>query len=836
MKTNFKRLLAVVLSALLLVSSFAVVAFADDAVTSAPAATNLATSATVFADGVETTVLNDGDIETFYASEEAIEVGYHQYGNEVVLTLAERSFVSEVVISAYNWAAKNAAITYKVYVLDGEEWIYVATAAAPATSDEVAASVATFDAVMADAVKVVAEAVGYRWMPQINEIEIYAKSLGNDGFDDVADDDWYAAAVAYVRVNGLMTGIDEVNFAPASYFTYAMMAQVLYNLAGAPEVETAPTFADVDPEGWYADAIAWAEANGIAAGNADGSFTPDNAITRADIALYLYNYSRYLKLYTVDRADLSAFADAADASAAMKWAVAVGLFEGRSETELAADATATRAEVATILMRYCELDLAPNTFRNVAAHATASASSVRGSANGPEKAVDGADGTYWQPISEKDADGNFTGVATWNLKLDEAFDISRLVLTVASYKTWAKGVDYKVEALVDGSWKTIATFNDGDAFSATSKATFNIVLDAAVAATELKITCTNADAAEAAFVKAAIYEIQIIAAEAGMLEAPSVVYDNNAADAKVSASSSANANNLPANAVDADPKTAWTSLAEKDADGKYNGANLVLDWGYTQHIASIELLVANYSNWGLEAGVDYVVELRMNGKWVEVYSFNDADLGDNKPASVSYKVEFNGLLSADAVRVTGYNYTGSVKPKVFDINVTCWDKYVIDYSDVTSLVFDAATASASNFKNQWGAGVASLFDGKLDTRDNMIPGTEVLVGLVDITAADVIGIYTLNNAKDIPGYWGTANDLVFKVELLVGEEWVEFATYTQSEAITTLDYTVWNYISLEGADASATQAKITVVDCCTNWHSDLYEISAFVTAPVFYFE
>jgi hypothetical protein len=128
---------------------------------------------------------------------------------------------------------------------------------------------------MADAVKVVAEAVGYRWMPEINEIAIYAKDLGDDGFDDVFAEDWYAEAVAFVRANGLMTGLDEVTFAPDSYFTYAMMAQVLYNLEGAPEVDVAPTFADVDPEGWYADAIAWAEINGITAGNADGSFTPD---------------------------------------------------------------------------------------------------------------------------------------------------------------------------------------------------------------------------------------------------------------------------------------------------------------------------------------------------------------------------------------------------------------------------------------------------------------------------------------------------------------------------------------------------------------------------------
>lgn len=821
MKTNFKRLLAVALSALLIASSFAFAAFADDA--AAPA--NLAASATVTADGVETDVINDGDLETAYASEEATKVGYNQYGNEIVLTLAERSFVSEVVISAKNWAPKNAAVTYKVYVLDGEAWTYVATAVNATSSDAVIESVATFDAVMADAVKVVAEAVGYRWMPEINEIAIYAKDLGADGFDDVFAEDWYAEAVAFVKASGVMTGLDEVTFAPDSYFTYAMMAQVFYNLVGAPEVDVAPTFADVDPEGWYADAIAWAEINGITAGNADGSFTPDAAITREDIASYFYNFARYHKDYTADRADLSAYEDAADATTAMKWAVAVGLFEGRSETELAPEATATRAEVATILMRSSKLEMVANYFRNVATVGTASASSVRGTANSADKAIDGNEGTYWQPISEKDAEGNFTGVSTWNVVLDEAYDISRLVLVVTNYNSWAKGIDYKLEALVDGSWKTIATVNDADAYSASNKATLNIVLDEVVTATELKITATNADAAEAAFVKATIYELQIIAAESGIYEqAPGVAYADKAADAEITASSTSNTKNLPANTVDEDLKTAWTSLAQKDANGEYNGANIVFDWGYTQHIKSFTLVVGNYANWGLEAGVDYVVEFKMNGKWVEVYSFNDADFGDATKGTATFTVELPALVPADAVKITGYNYSGSVKPQIYDAEFVAWN-----IMENSRLLIGGLTGSFAGGNNDWSGGFNEIFDGKDDTSAGWNTASTCVINFPSATNFDVLAILATNHNSDAPGFWGD-NDLILNLEITYGEGEVTTIKWSQRENcdnITDGKVSVDIPVGVEGI----TSIKITT-ESATKWYTSIYDIAAVSFVPV----
>ncbi|MBQ9121305.1 MAG: S-layer homology domain-containing protein [Clostridia bacterium] len=834
MKTNFKRLLAVVLSALLLVSSFAVVAFADDEVATAPAAENLAASATVVADGEEVTEITDGDIDTFYASEEAVKVGTYQYGNEIVLTLAERSFVGNVKISAYNWAPLKAATTFKVYVLVDDEWVYVATADMPADSDdEVITGAATFDAVMTDSVKVVAEAMGRRWMPQINEIEIYGEDLGADGFDDVADDDWYAAAVAYVNANGLMTGVDEVLFDPAGALSYAMMAQILYNMAGKPEVETDSTFADVELDAWYADAVAWAEANGIAAGNADGSFTPDAAIVRADIATYLYNYARYENVYTADRADLSAFEDVVDAATAMKWAVAVGLFEGRSETELAPDATATRAEVATLLNRF-DLWLADadaNYFRNVAVQGVASASSVRGTSFTADKAIDGKDSTYWQPLSEKDADGNFTGIATWTLKYEEAFDISRIVLTVANYRTWGTvgGVDYTIEGLVNGSWTVLATVNDADVYASSAKATINVVLDEAVTVTEIKVTGTVA-VEEASYVKPAIYEIATMGAEAGMVEAPEVVYDDNAGDATITASTTMNSNYAPDKTVDDSLTSGWLPLAKKDADGNYEDAYILYDWGYTQHIKSISVLVNNYLTWGMESGVDYVVEARIGGQWVEVNAFNDADAADTLSGTVSFEIEFPALVPADAVRISGNVVSSSVKPKICDVEIVAWDHFVVNIEEITGI-----TGNFTGGANAWSGGAAEILDDSLDSSAAWTVDSVLHLTFSSAATFDVLTIRATNHDPATPGAWDSVEDFVLNLEITYGDGEVETIKWSQCENSDNVTDSVID-VDIPMTVEDITSIKITT-ECAYRFYSYVYDISAYtVPNPVAVFE
>ena len=132
---------------------------------------------------------------------------------------------------------------------------------------------------------------------------------------------------------------------------------ILYNNEGRPAAKGEGKFSDVSG-GWYADAVAWAAENGVVTGNADGSFNPNGAITREQIAVILYRYAQQKGYDTSKKADLSAFADAGSVSdyakEAMAWANASGLINGMDESSLAPRGNATRAQVAAILMRFLE--------------------------------------------------------------------------------------------------------------------------------------------------------------------------------------------------------------------------------------------------------------------------------------------------------------------------------------------------------------------------------------------------------------------------------------------------------------------------------------------------
>lgn len=832
MKTNFKRLLAVALSALLLVGSFSIVAFADEEPVATPE--NLAASATVIADGKEIDVVNDGDITTAYETDPQA-VALHQYGNEIVLNLAKRSFVASVNVAAYNWASKNANSTFKVYVDVDGEWVYAATVAMPENSaDETITGTATFAAVMTDKVKVVAEAVGKLWMPKVNEIEIYSKDLGDDGFDDVQAEDWYAAAVAYVNVNGLMNGVSEVIFNPAGVLTYAEMAQILYNLAGKPAVKTEATFSDVDAEAWYADAVAWAEANKIAAGNEDGTFTPTAVISREEIAAYIYNYAVALNVYTADRGDVSVYEDAADLgnAIAMKWAVSIGLLSGRTATELAPAATATRAEVATILMRFNEwLKTADENYeRNVALHGTAYASSQRGSSSA-DKAIDGDAGTYWQAYSEKNADGEYTGTANWGVKFEEAYDINAVTLTVANFRSWGgdvTGVTYKVEALVNGAWTTVATANDSDAYSATNKATLTFRFEAPVTATEIKITGT-VDVATASYVKPAIYEVELTGIEAGRGDEFVVITANNASASTIVASSSTNVSTTGAASVDADAtyKTVWMPLAEKDADGNYAGANIVYTFDKAVALDSLAFAVTNYVTWGFETGVDYVVEALIGDKWVEVMSFNDADAGDATSPVVVISKDFTALISVKAIKVTASNYAATMKPRLHDTAINVVDKAYPQDVDITAYL---AEKSFANGMNAWSGGANEIFDSNPDNSAAIKASSEVIATFVEERDITYIVVTANNHNVGAPGNWGN-NDLVYVVDALdANGEWVNVTTYSQREN----DPDLVNSKIASKIDLNVTTTSIRItVSSAHNWYSYMYGVEIHENQLVF---
>ena len=175
-------------------------------------------------------------------------------------------------------------------------------------------------------------------------------------FTDVDTGDWFYEAVQYAYGNGMMNGVGNNLFAPSSNLTRSMIAQVLYNLEGTP-VGSSGVFTDVAAGQWYADAVNWAAANDIVGGYGNGKFGPEDDITREQMAQILYNYATF-KGYDVSvQGNLSVFNDGATTSdwalSAMKWAVGSGLLQGYNGN-LNPIGTATRAEVAQILMNFCE--------------------------------------------------------------------------------------------------------------------------------------------------------------------------------------------------------------------------------------------------------------------------------------------------------------------------------------------------------------------------------------------------------------------------------------------------------------------------------------------------
>ena len=179
-------------------------------------------------------------------------------------------------------------------------------------------------------------------------------------FTDVADTAWYADAVQYVYENGLMTGVSESEFAPDGTATRGQIVTILWRLAGSPVVNYAMRYADMDEGAWYGEAVRWAASTGVVTGYSESSFGPNDAITREQLAAILYRYVKtqgqgftgmwYFPLRYDDAASISSWADEA-----MHWCVMKGLLNGTSETTLSPQLTATRAQLAAILQRFCEL-------------------------------------------------------------------------------------------------------------------------------------------------------------------------------------------------------------------------------------------------------------------------------------------------------------------------------------------------------------------------------------------------------------------------------------------------------------------------------------------------
>lgn len=177
-------------------------------------------------------------------------------------------------------------------------------------------------------------------------------------FADVAEEDWFYDAVSYVYEQGLMNGTSDTAFEPDLTTTRGMIVTILYRLEESPAVTGTSSFADVAAGQYYADAVAWAAANDIVTGYDVYTFGPDDTITREQMAAILYRYADYKGYDVTATADLSAYTDADDistwAQTAMGWANAEELITGVTTTTLEPAGSATRAQVAAILMRFCE--------------------------------------------------------------------------------------------------------------------------------------------------------------------------------------------------------------------------------------------------------------------------------------------------------------------------------------------------------------------------------------------------------------------------------------------------------------------------------------------------
>lgn len=177
-------------------------------------------------------------------------------------------------------------------------------------------------------------------------------------FEDVDPNAWYFPAVKYCYWNGLMNGTSETTFAPSATTTRAMLVQVFFNIAGDPDYVGSAHFADVPNGAWFAQAVNWAYENDITSGTSATTFSPNAQVTREQVATFLYNFSNALDLDTSARADLSGYRDVRSVSAwardAMEWCVAEGIITGTDSTTLSPGSSATRAQIATILMRFTE--------------------------------------------------------------------------------------------------------------------------------------------------------------------------------------------------------------------------------------------------------------------------------------------------------------------------------------------------------------------------------------------------------------------------------------------------------------------------------------------------
>lgn len=178
-------------------------------------------------------------------------------------------------------------------------------------------------------------------------------------FTDIADH-WAFDAIEYVYNHSIMEGFSETEFAPDNTMTRAMLVTVLYRLENPTEKAKSHSFTDIKDGEWYSDAVSWAAENGIIDGVTETEFAPDEDITREQMATVLYRYAQYKNQDTSvgEDTNILSYTDAEEISEyaipAIQWMAGAGLMDGETESTINPLNNSTRAQVATILMRYLE--------------------------------------------------------------------------------------------------------------------------------------------------------------------------------------------------------------------------------------------------------------------------------------------------------------------------------------------------------------------------------------------------------------------------------------------------------------------------------------------------
>jgi hypothetical protein len=175
-------------------------------------------------------------------------------------------------------------------------------------------------------------------------------------FTDLPMDKWYYDAVDYTVTNGIFKGMTDTTFEPESNIERGMFVTTLYRLENEPAVTAENKFPDVANGRYFTKPVIWATENNVVAGFDDGTFAPEAEMTREQMVTMLYRYAKYKGYDVSATVDLSAYTDADAihdyAKNAFAWAVAEGIIEGMTKTTLEPAGNATRAQVATILMRF----------------------------------------------------------------------------------------------------------------------------------------------------------------------------------------------------------------------------------------------------------------------------------------------------------------------------------------------------------------------------------------------------------------------------------------------------------------------------------------------------